>query len=73
MVSGQITNHRINLDLIKVIEFSLKIYDVWRHLLVWVGGWVGLGQITKYQINLDIIEIIQFCFKIYNLWRHPHL
>ena len=80
--SGQITNNLINLDLIKIIQFCLKIYDSLRHLHPWVGAWVlgsmggsvgqwvGSGHITKYRINLDLI---QFCLKIYDLWRHPHL
>ena len=77
------TKNLINLDLIKIIQFCLQIYDLMRHSHLWVGVWVvgwmdgllgGLmggsmgGQITK---NLELIKIIQFCFKIYDLWRHP--
>ena len=29
--SGQITKNLINLDLIKIIQFCLKIYDLLRH------------------------------------------
>ena len=69
--SGQITKNLINLDLIEMIQFCLKIYDLWRHSHSWVGGWVGQwvrsGQITNNLINLDIIKIIQFCLKIYHL------
>ena len=80
--SGEITKIQINLELIKIIQFCLKIYDLWKHPHLWVGGWVGQwvrsGQITKNQRNLieillKLIEIIQFCLKIYDLWRHPHL
>ena len=83
--SSQITNNLINLDLIKIIQFCLKIYNLWRHPHPWVDAWVvgwmgdsvsqwmGLGHITKYQINLDLVEIIQFCLKIYDLLRHPYL
>ena len=39
--SGQMTKNLINLDLIKIIQFCLKIYDLWRHPHPWVGGWVG--------------------------------
>ena len=43
--SGQMTNNLINLDLIDIIQFSLKIYDLYRHPHPWVGvwvvGWVG--------------------------------
>ena len=68
---GQMTNSWINLDLIKMIRFCLKIYDLYRHPHPWVGGWVGQwvgsGQITKNLMNLDLIEMIQFCLKIYDL------
>ena len=41
----QITKNRINLALIKIIQFCLKIYDLWRHphlwMYVWVVGWIG--------------------------------
>ena len=45
---------KINLDLIEIIQFCLKIYDLLTHphlwLGVWVDGWVnmwvnGLGQV----------------------------
>ena len=41
--SGQITKNLINLDLIKIIQFCLKIYDLLRHLARMggcVGGWL---------------------------------
>ena len=37
---GQIIQNRINLDLIEIIQFCLKIYDLLRHPHLWVGGWV---------------------------------
>ena len=40
MGPGQIIKNRINLDLIKIIQFCLKIYDFLRHPYLWVGGWV---------------------------------
>ena len=40
MGSCQITKYQINLDLIKINQFYLKIYDLWRHPHLWVGGWV---------------------------------
>ena len=48
--SGQMTKNVINLDLIKIIQFCLKIYDLWRHPQPWVCvrvvGWVnGWGQV----------------------------
>ena len=41
--SGQMTNNLINLDLIEIIQFCLKIYDLWRHPPPhgWVCGWLG--------------------------------
>ena len=40
---GQIIKNRINLDLVEIIQFCLKIYDLLRHPHLWVGcmgGWV---------------------------------
>ena len=49
---GQIIKNRINLDLIEIIQFCLKIYDLWVYGLLggWVDGWVnmwfnGLGKV----------------------------
>ena len=39
--SGQMTNNCINLELIEIIQFCLKIYDLVRHPHPWVGQWVG--------------------------------
>ena len=39
--SGHITKNQINLDLIEILQFCLKIYDLWRHLHLWVK-WVGV-------------------------------
>ena len=38
--SGHITKNQINLELIKIIQFSLKICDLLRHPHLWMGGWV---------------------------------
>ena len=48
--SGHITKYQINLYLIEIIKFCLKIYDLLRHPHLWVGvwvnGWVNLwGQV----------------------------
>ena len=58
MGSGQMTKNLINLDLIEIIQFCLKIYDLLRHLHLWVGVWIngwvnGWGQVrmTKYRIK----------------------
>ena len=43
--SCQITKYRINLDLNRIIQFCLKIYDLWR-CNGWVNGLVdGWGQV----------------------------
>ena len=36
----QIIKIQINLDLIEIILFCLKIYDLLRHPHLWVGIWV---------------------------------
>ena len=42
---GQIIKNQINLDLIEIIQFCLKINDLLRHPHLWVGvwlvGWMG--------------------------------
>ena len=41
-----ITKYQINLDLIEIIQFCLKIYDLLRHPQLWVGVWInGWGQV----------------------------
>ena len=56
--SGQITNYLIHLDIIEIIQFYLKIYNLLRHphlwLDVWVVGWMdglicgSMGGIRSY-------------------------
>ena len=81
--SLQITKNQINFELMEIIQFCLKVYDLLRHHHLWVGvwvvgwvygwlggsvgQWVGSGQITKNLINFDLIKIIQFYLKIYDL------
>ena len=36
--SGHITKNQINLDLMKIIKFCLKFYDLLRHLHIVLGG-----------------------------------
>ena len=54
--SGEITNYLINLDIIEIIEFCLKIDDLWRHLHLWVGVWVigwfsgSMGGVRSYYL-----------------------
>ena len=83
-VSGlkrEINKNLIKLDLIEIIPFCLKIYDLWAHSHLWIGGWLGgwVGQwfgscqIIKNRVHHHLIEIIEFCLKIYDLWTHSHL
>ena len=62
--SGHITKYQINLDLIEIIQFCLKIYDLLETpppmggcMGEWVGEWVGSGQVTN-SIKLKLIDII---------------
>ena len=64
MFSLSITKNLINLDLIEIIQFCLKIYDLLRHPHLWVGvwingvgQWVGSGQMTNL-IKFELINII---------------
>ena len=66
--SGHITKYQINLDLIEIIQFCLKIYDSTPTPMdgcmdQWVGQWVGSGQMTKVTM-FELIGIILFCLKI---------
>ena len=45
---GQITNSLINLDLIEIIQFCLKIYDLGGCMIHWVDGW---GQVILLNIE----------------------
>ena len=36
-----VTKYQINLDVIKIIQFCLKIYDLLRHPHLWVGVWIN--------------------------------
>ena len=38
--SGHINKNQINLELIKIIEFCLKICDLLKYPHLWVGVWV---------------------------------
>ena len=58
MGPGQIIKNQINLDLIEIIQFCLKIYDLLRHPHLWVGVWVvgwmgGLICVTFYLNHLS--------------------
>ena len=51
---GQIIKNQINLDLIEIIQFCLKIYDLLRHPHLWVGGWV-VGWVNMWVNGWDHI------------------
>ena len=40
MGPDQIIKNQINLDLIEIIQFCLKMYDLLRNPHLWVGVWV---------------------------------
>ena len=54
MGSGQMTQILISFDLIEIIQFCLKIYDLLRHPHLWVGVWVdrwfsgSMGGVRSY-------------------------
>ena len=59
--SGEITNYLINLDIMEIIQFCLKIYDfgdtsTYGWVYGWLGGWVvqwvnGWGQVILLNIE----------------------
>ena len=66
--SGQMTN-LIKLELINIIWFCLKIYNLWRHPYLWVDGWVnGWAHVKPLKSNkswpnrdnsiMDIFDIL---------------
>ena len=65
---GHIAKYQINLDLLEIIQFCLKIYDLLRHPHLWVGEWVGSGHMT-YFLKLELIDIIQFCLKTFQITK----
>ena len=47
---GHVTKYQINLDVMEIIQFCLKISDLLRHPHLWVGVWIngwvnGWGQV----------------------------
>ena len=38
----QITNNQINHNLMKIIQLSLTIFDLWSHSHLWVVGWMDI-------------------------------
>ena len=59
MGSSNITKNQINLDLIEIIQFCLKIYDLWRHPHLWVDGWInGWAHVKSLKSNNSIMDIL---------------
>ena len=55
VASRQIIKNRVNRHLIEIIEFCLKIYDLWTHshlwiVYGWVVGWMG-GSVGRFMSN----------------------
>ena len=51
MGSGQMT-YLIKLGLIDIIQFCLKINNLWRHPHLWVDGWVnGWAHVKSLKSN----------------------
>ena len=49
--SCQIIKNQVNHHLIEIIEFCLKIYDLWIHPHLWVGVCVdGWGHVKSLEI-----------------------
>ena len=52
--SGQITNYLINLDIIEIIQFCLKIYNLLRHPTYgWMYGWLRDGWVNMWVNGWD--------------------
>ena len=47
--SCQITKYQINLDIIEIIQFCLKIYNMWTPSVM--GGWMG-GLMGKSMVGI---------------------
>ena len=56
----QITNNQINHNLIKIIQLSLTIFDLWSHSLLWVVGWMDI--LTFFDIFLKPPQPLQGYF-----------
>ena len=68
-------SNRIIFELIEIIWFCLKIYDLWRlpnqWVDVWLSRWMGGVMSNHYNgIHLDLMEINWFYVNIYDIWRH---
>ena len=46
--SGQIANNLINLDIIEIIQFCLKIYDLKETPHPWVSAWIVVWWVVQW-------------------------
>ena len=49
--SCQITKNQIKCNLIKIIQFSLKIFDLWSHRHLWVVVWMDIWHFLTFYLN----------------------
>ena len=66
----QITNNQINHNLIKIIQLSLTIFDLWSHSHLWVVGWMDI--LTFFDIFLKPPQPFIGLF-LGNHFSHPNL
>ena len=50
--SGEITNYLINLDIMEIIQYCLKIYNLLRHTHLWLDVWVD-GSVNMWVNGWD--------------------
>ena len=69
--SCQITKYQINLDLIEIIQFRLKIYDLVTHPHLWVGIWAHGYMVHSFDILTSYLNHLSplqgyFWFRYFN-------
>ena len=52
------SKNRVNHNLIEIIEFCLKIYDLWTHSHLWIGVWVG-GWVDGWLSGLAHVKLLK--------------
>ena len=70
----QITNNQINHNLIKIIQLSLTIFDLWSHSHLWVVGWMDIltffGHFSDI-LDLETCALLQVIFDICHFLTIP--
>ena len=64
--SGHITKNQINLELIEIIQFSLKICDLLRHPHLWMG--VKFTLKPPYRITRDKLRLAIWDTSFWTFW-----